>query len=72
MRILFRSDFQLQKKVPKTLKKFQITDEDSAYQSRLIPIPLFPGDGSDPNAKTFIGRLMNRLVFITDPKFVGK
>ncbi|KAK9877977.1 hypothetical protein WA026_020192 [Henosepilachna vigintioctopunctata] len=39
---------------------------DSRYQSRIIPIPLYPP--SDSVSKNFIGRLARELMRVTDPK----
>ena len=36
------------------------------FQSRTIPIPLFPSP--DPNCLTFMGRLANEIINLTNPK----
>lgn len=38
----------------------------STYQNKTIPIPDFPS--VDNNSSNFIGRLLNELIRITDPK----
>jgi WASH complex subunit strumpellin len=43
-----------------------LKQKSNLYQSRTIPIPLFPSP--DPNCLTFMGRLANELVNLTNPK----
>ncbi len=46
----------------------KVADWQSMYQSRHIPIPKFPPSPADPNAASFVGRLTNELLRVTDPK----
>jgi len=48
------------------LKRKQIDDEESQYQSAAIPIPYYPP--LDGESKTFMGRLLRELLKRTDPK----
>ncbi len=51
-----------------TFLKKKIFDYESIYQSKNIPIPIFPPlGGQDPSAN-FIGRLAREILRITDPK----
>jgi WASH complex subunit strumpellin len=43
-----------------------LKQKSNLYQNRTIPIPLFPSP--DPNCLTFMGRLANELVNLTNPK----
>ncbi|XP_043227875.1 WASH complex subunit 5-like isoform X2 [Amphibalanus amphitrite] len=43
----------------------QVHERDSAYQSRTVPIPLYP---PTDKSRTFVGRLANQLLLLTDPR----
>lgn len=47
---------------------FQTQDWESMFQSKIIPIPQFPP--TDPVSKTFVGRLAQEILRVTDPRLV--
>lgn len=46
----------------------KVADWESLYQSRTIPIPKFAPVPADPQAASFVGRLTNELLRVTDPR----
>ena len=46
----------------------QVPERDSVYQSRTVPIPLYP---PTDRCRTFVGRLANQLLLLTAPRSEG-